>query len=709
MENGAARVLEERVDINKVSYLLENYTYEEFLTNFIGTQKDAKTMFNKIVKYLNSKVSGERLVRYNYIKGRVDGRLFGEANSIQGLPKNVRGFICDGITTDIDMVNAHPSILKKLCDEHNIECPNLYLYINERKYYLNKIAEEDNITYEQAKQKILIATNSNRKINSNNAFMKSYSKEMGALQKAFMNIREYDYIKEYARRENNFEGSFINHILCIHENIILSSIIDWVKNYSIEIHSLMFDGLMVYGEITEPTLLDIQKHISKTTIFDNITLSIKPHDTTFVLPKDYLPTKLITYEDVKKEFEKENCKVDDRFVRELNGEVKIYSRTKFMDHHEDKIYKETLGGVNKKFINRWLEDPDKVKYDDFGSYPKQSLCPSNYYNLWKPFPVKMIMKYKDIDKCKKALDFFLKHLKNVLCDHDEKVFDFVCMWIAQMFQYPEHKSIEIIFISDVGVGKGLFLQFFKTIMGGGKRCWETTKPQKEVFGDFNGGMKDAFLVCFNETNKSNFYNVNDMKKGLITDGYININIKGWPQFTIHSYHRFLSFTNNPEPSTKNARRDIFIKCSDEKEDEEYFNEGFDYANDLECCAYIYNYFMKYATKVKINAVDIPKTEYDEVIKEAQENPIVSFIKDFISEAKLAEVVIDVEGLFDKYKNYCYMNDVSLDGMTKVKFGVRLHFLKGKNIKKEIKKIDKKARNVYTLNIPELLKQYRLTD
>lgn len=705
-----AVVLEEKVDNKKVSYLLEEYTFDKFLADYTGTQKDAKADYNKLVKYLNSKISGEDFVRYNYIKGRTDGRLFGEGNSIQGLPKNVRGFICEGLTTDIDMVNAHPSILKKLCEGHNIECPNLCLYINERKKILNKIAEDDNISYEDAKKKILVATNSNRKIVSANAFMKNYSKEMNRIQKTFMTITDYDYVKEYAKRENNFEGSFINHILCINENNILQEMVACIGLADLKIHSLMFDGLMVYGDITEPTLRIIEEYIHQNTIFDNVSLSIKEHSTTFELPDNYSPTKLVTYEDLKVEFEKNNCKVDERFVKEFDEEVRIYTRTSFNTLYEDLFYKESVGGKNKKFIQTWLEDPNKRKYVDFGSYPKESMCPRGIYNMWKPFPVEKITEFANEEKCKKALDWFLNHI-NVLCNHDEKVFNFVCMWIGQMFQYPEHKSIELIFISEEGVGKGLLLEFFKTIMGGSKRCWETTSPEKEVFGHFNGAMKDAFLVCFNEVNKSNFYNLNDKKKAVITDNNININIKGIPEFNIPSYHRFIAFTNNPEPATKNARRDIFIRCSNEKVgNTEYFTEGFNYATDMECCAYIYNYFMKCPTKVKINAVDIPKTDYDEIIESAQENPIISFIKDFIIDNDtLTERRVDADALFEDYRDYCCRNDISLETINKVKFGVRLQFIKGKHIIKERKKVNKKMRNIYVFNIPELIKQYGLTD
>lgn len=703
-----AVVLEERVNNKKVSYLLEEYSFDKFLADYTGTQKDAKADYNKLIKYLNSKISGEDFVRYNYIKGRTDGRLFGEGNSIQGLPKNVRGFICEGLTTDIDMINAHPTILKKLCEEHNIECPNLCLYINERKKILNKIAEEDNISYEDAKKKILVATNSNRKIVSANAFMKNYSKEMNRIQKTFMTITEYDYIKEYAKKENNFEGSFINHILCINENNILQEMVACIGLADLKIHSLMFDGLMVYGDITEPTLRIIEEHIHKNTIFDNISLSIKEHSTTFELPDNYIPAKLITYEDLKVEFEKNNCKVDERFVKEFDDEVKIYTRTSFTILYEDLFYKDSVGGKKKKFIQTWLEDPDKRKYIDFGSYPKESMCPQGVYNMWKPFPVEKITEFANEEKCKKALEWFKNHIK-VLCKYEDKVADFVNMWIAQMFQYPEHKSTELIFISKEGAGKGCFLEFFKTIMGGSKRCWETTSPEKEVFGHFNGAMKDAFLVCFNEVNKSNFFNLNDKKKAVITDNNININIKGVPEFNIPSYHRFIAFTNNPEPATKNKRRDIFIRSSDDKiGDNLYFDEGFLYATDLECCAYIYNYFMKYPTKVKIRESDIPTTEYEEAIQEAQESPLIVFLKDYITDYHTeTEKVISSSDMYYLFREFCFNSGYPTENLNQIKFGLKLHYINSANMTSFNKKVQGKTTKHWRLNIPELLKEFKI--
>jgi hypothetical protein len=80
---------------------------------------------------------------------------------------------------------------------------------------------EDNILYEEAKTKVLASTNDNKKIKTESAFLKAYDKEMKEIQQKFITNEDFAYVKEYAKKETNFEGSFINHILCINEEYIL--------------------------------------------------------------------------------------------------------------------------------------------------------------------------------------------------------------------------------------------------------------------------------------------------------------------------------------------------------------------------------------------------------------------------------------------------------------------------------------------------------
>ena len=433
-----AIVLEERINKKRASYLLDTYTFEQFYSTWEGTKVDAKKEHAKIIKYLSAKVKDENnYVKYNYTKGRTNGRLFGD-NTIQSCKRNIRGFLCEGLTTDIDMDNAHPNILMKVCETYDIECPNLKQYCNERKQVLQRIMEDDSLTYAKAKEKILVSTNSNKKVKSNNEFFNNYDREMFKIQKKLMDVIDYSYLKDIANKDTNFEGSFINHILCVHENEILTLMREWCARNNINIHSLMFDGLMVYEEINVSTLLDIENYIHENSIFSNIKLSIKAHEHIFYLPDDYTEKVRLSYEELKADFEKTNAKIGCQFVNEKHDDVTIMKLTDFsVLHMELMCY---IDNKQAEFITSWYKDPSKRRYDKIDSYPKPSLCPSYVYNMWKPFPVQ---KYPTIDPdehVQKSLQWFLNHIK-VLVDYDEICYDFVCMWIAQMFQYPEHKVL----------------------------------------------------------------------------------------------------------------------------------------------------------------------------------------------------------------------------------------------------------------------------
>ena len=245
-----AVVVKETVNLLEAHWLLENYKFEDFKKTFNGRYQDAKKEYDKTIKYLNNKVNATNdYVNYSYAHKRTNGRLFGE-NTIQNINKDVRGFLCQNQTTDIDMVNAHPTILYDLCNKHNILCVNLKYYVEDRYACLSNIATDDYLTMEEAKQKVLISTNSNNKIKTKSEWLMNYDKEIKSIQKQFLTMPEYAYIKEYTKKDN-FEGSFLNHMLCIHEEIILKSMRTFCSINELEIHSLMFDGLMVYANINE--------------------------------------------------------------------------------------------------------------------------------------------------------------------------------------------------------------------------------------------------------------------------------------------------------------------------------------------------------------------------------------------------------------------------------------------------------------------------
>tara|TARA_R110000803_G_scaffold11402_6_gene34102 strand:- start:2756 stop:4837 length:2082 start_codon:yes stop_codon:yes gene_type:complete len=686
------KVLREKINTLRVQYLIDTYTFESLYLDWTGTKIDAKREYDKIIKYLYSKLNPlNDNIKYSYTKNRNDGRMYGE-RSIQTCPREIRGFLCEGICNDLDIKNCHPICLLNVCNKHNIECPNLKEYCEKREDCLNRIAEVDNITLVNAKKKILVATNWCYRLNSNSDFLKNYDKEVKIIQKKLQDVTEYDYLKEFAKKEENFNGSFLNHILCVEENKLLQLIINFCEESQIEIHALMFDGIMIYEDITEGFLRQAEDYITNNSDYKQVCLTNKKHDYSFDMPDDYIPIVYINYDDIKVTFDKTHCKVGALFVSEQDDIVDIYKKTDFITVNEELVYTDKKNKV-KSFLDGWFLDTDKRKYSRFDVYPKEGLCPKSSYNLWVQFPVEAIKLLED-EEYTDALEYFKNHIL-VLCNYEEVSYDFVIMWLAQMLQYPEHKSIELIFISKEGTGKGLLLTFLRTMLGKLK-ILETCDPQNDIFGTFNGLMKDSFLVVMNEANKSNFYNANDKKKGIITDPTININIKGIPNFTTNSYHRFITFSNNPAPLKPNKRRDMIIRCSDDKiGNEDYFNEGFKYANDIKCSKYIYDWLMTQKTSPKINDNDIPKTDYHDEMELQHADPIEEFINDYLQGIK-TKTTIAASDLFALFKDYCNENYIKNEQGI-VAFGMKIMFMGNKQITKQQARVNGKIIRGYTFD------------
>ena len=701
-------ILDERINKKRANFLLDNLTFEEYFASTEITDKNqAKKNYEKIIKYLKYKITSSlNSSKYTYHKNRNDGRLYGE-NTLQNVSREIRGFLCDGISTDIDIDNAHPVILLELCKKYNIVCPCLDYYVNNRKECLNEIMEDDNCNKIQAKKKILISTNDFRKIKSKNSFFNKYDNEVKEIQNKFLDIDDYNYLKEFAKQDVNFKGSYINHILCVNENIILSAIREYCDLNNIQIQALMFDGLMVYGDFKETSLSSIEDYIKENTIFKKIKLSIKPHEYEYVIPNDYKCELKLSYEEMKKIFEEDNFKIGCKFYNTKNNKLSVFNKKDFQTFHEELTYFTTK---KVEFIKDWFKDEKKRRYDYTDAFPKDGLCPKNVYNTWVKFPVELMDTQPNTEKNKKALEWFLNHLK-VLVDYNEIHYQFLKRWLGQMFQYPENKTIELIFISEEGAGKGTFLNFLRTIMGGGSRCWESTAPEDEIFGKFNDNMADAFLVCFNESNKSNFYNSNEKKKALITEPFITIKPKGHTNYIMRSCHRFILFSNNCDPNQKNKRRDFTMRCSDDKIGNElYFNEGNKYSNDINCCKYIYDYFMNLENiKPTIVLNDIPQGTYDELLKEMQSDVIIDFLKDKVFQYREKdEQFFTNDDLYEKFYYWCkeMKNNYHIN---KIAFGMKLHNKKNKikGLVDDTKWYQKKTTRIWIFNIKEMAKSLNM--
>jgi len=399
----------ERMPLRPVHYL-NQMSFDEFKTHCkkLKNDKERKEQYDMVKAYCRSmiKAKGEIKRLYTYSSNTPisqGGRLYC-GNSIQGLKKVFRGLLMKH-TTDIDMKNAHPTILRYICRLHNIDCPNLEYYINNRDTVLNAHTDMDQ---DDAKTLYLKALNDDkRKTSIRNQFFRKFDAEMKKLQKSITSLECYKEIVDSIPKERtyNWDGSAINRIMCKYENDILQVAIKFFRNFNIEISAPMFDGFMPYGNhYNDAKLLEvITEEVENKFPRLNMIWAYKPHDNSIIIPDDFVEPTSEELEQVKTEkkqmedstdpdiifaklypeFEKTHAKIINKavFVKSLENEVIIMSKSQITTAYEH-MQCGFSNGIPVCFINRWIQFNDKIrKYDDMQIYPNPNLCPTNIFNV----------------------------------------------------------------------------------------------------------------------------------------------------------------------------------------------------------------------------------------------------------------------------------------------------------------------------------------
>lgn len=395
--------------------------------------------------------------------------------------------------------------------------------------------------------------------------------------------------------------------------------------------------------------------------------------------------ELLSFDKVSKEFEKKHSKITDKgiFIKKTENNNIVMSKSHLVTSYENMIY-EKINDKGKietcNFIKDWLSNnPNQLSYDDVGVYPNESKCPPNHFNMWRKFDMELVTEYTHNQE---GLDFILNHLL-ILCDNDKLVCEYFIKWIGQMIQYPEVKTNCPTFISKEGAGKGTMMKLFEKMFGSTK-VYETANPSKNVWGDFNGMMANAFLVNLNELSKKETLESEGKIKALITDAKLTINNKGVNQYDVVSYHRFIVSTNNEEPfnTSKDDRRKFVIRCSDELiGNKDYFEKIYKMLNDVNIIKSCYEYFKNLEGCDTFNKLPIPKTEYQEQLVEMSMGAIENWLKDFTIENEDQETLKkNCDDIFNRFNMWKSNNGVEYN-CNSLKFMCRLQRLKISGITK----------------------------
>lgn len=199
------------------------------------------------------------------------GRLFADhAVSLQAIARPIRHTITDGIYVDLDMVNAHPSILKQMMEADRLETRYITEYVAERDRCIAEVRDghdlkkpEKPMSRDAAKAYFLMIINNGdddnceaipewKKKAFHSMFAANLAQEMDKAREHFATGVYADRFKEFckyrkSKKQENHKGGWMNFLICENENRILTEIRRYFQFN--ENMVLVFDGAMIPVEV----------------------------------------------------------------------------------------------------------------------------------------------------------------------------------------------------------------------------------------------------------------------------------------------------------------------------------------------------------------------------------------------------------------------------------------------------------------------------
>jgi hypothetical protein len=658
--------------------------------------KEAKNRL-KWAKYISKYIDFIE-VWYRPNRGKI-GRLEAELSMCDEWGE-IRAAICGNLYYDIDGINMGYQIFCQtytILTANNKYAPkinNVKSYISDRNFWINLVHDEYFPLFDKENTEVKYAIKQLFIRILNGGSIKKWKQDfgvrdmnktipmIGALQKEIKAATKalFEYLPEFKIKSKNSDKDTISHFIYETEKKCVEQL--YIALGRPETYMYCKDGIMVLkSDFTERQIEAIIEQAKENigTIYQiMIDFKIKPMVQEIEL--DELTLGAVTgYEAQKQKFEQKYCKIKDLILYPFTtvyGEIKFHSQTKLIEAERDfcekveKLVKNDKGEEvirQIRFVDEWLDDPNKRTFLDVGIYPSDIAheCPSTVYNMWTPFLAEGYEQCPE-DEYIDELEFLLNHIL-ILCNHEKEIYDYFIRWFGQMLKYPSKKTTAPTFISEEGAGKGSLFELFRRVLGDGK-VLETTKPET-ILGNHNTLLINAFLVIFNELSQKKIVEYAGELKGFITDKSIQINPKGKDQFKILSFHRLLNATNGETGGAisphNGDRRNVIVRCSDELcKNKVYFDKFYECLDNKKLIRKFYDYCYNLDGLEKLELP--PKTDHHKILI----NGNICHVKEFMKECTFSWAAQGLEKneimpitLYNNFKTYIEANGFKYDTNT----------------------------------------------
>ncbi|KAL4529687.1 hypothetical protein Ndes2437B_g08750 [Nannochloris sp. 'desiccata'] len=269
------------------------------LPQVLGKKEDDLAVRNmqwQLMRYLKGSVNGTREVEYVFAAGVPDGvgRIFPKYGVGMSIVKGVIRDSCCKDMIEMDIVNAHPTLLVQYAEKHGLPANLLQGYVERRDEYLGDLMRTFRCDRKAAKDTMLKYLNSKRAVNSGPAWLAPLALQLQDLQDAVTalnpTIREVKLHKWY-----NMQGSVMNLVLCTIERECIFSCKKFLKAAGVEVMMSQHDGCGCANDPQRPFtpefLEELSLHVAQETGY-TLKFAIKPMDKAIdvaALPKTELP------------------------------------------------------------------------------------------------------------------------------------------------------------------------------------------------------------------------------------------------------------------------------------------------------------------------------------------------------------------------------------------------------------------------------------
>jgi len=210
----------------------------------------------------------------------------------------------------------------------------------------------------------------------------------------------------------------------------------------------------------------------------------------------------------------------------------------------------------------WLDHKDRRQYDRLAFAPGGTV-PDNVYNLYRGLAVEPVKG----DWSKMA-----RHIFQIICGGDRKVFRYLLAYLARMVQDPggDRPGVALVLLGEQGTGKGEFVRSLGALFG---IHFLHIASQQQLTGRFNMHMMNCLLLYVDEGFWAGDKTAEGVLKALITEPTIAVEPKGRDLFSVDNHLNIIFSSNNDwvVPAGLEERRFLVLKVSSERrQDHEYF-------------------------------------------------------------------------------------------------------------------------------------------